>query len=375
MSALGGLAQGFMQGYAFVDGIKQKKKDREREDEEYRQRQADRDAKKQQQAAAAEIISRVGTRVEEADIGGGIKTTGPQAGARAQQIIDNGSLADPEFGLDAQARMTNPAAQGINIKAQPDVTQSTYSQKEGYQDLAKNAAQAGDMNSAFQYQKLAKQVADEGFDRALSFLESGDVNRALQTYNETGADRIKAINPVGDGLYEIVNMDGSITPIDPTKTRERMLSIFDQARLQSERSKKDSYDALTDQRKRYKLSPGQIVRDPETNEIIAAGLPKPPPASRGGSGGGTGRTDNSARFRAETIRKLIAQNDKVIGSFIETPERKKAAADDNARLNRELMNTLIDGAGEAAPAVPEVDPSKVSKFVFDKATGRLVAKQ
>lgn len=314
--SIAAIIRGFTDGYATGTSMKERKEDREQQKKDRELAAQDRETKRTEQQAKKDY---------------------------ARQIASNvGTIGQPKA-------MQQTSEDGIAATL-PGV----YSRKDEIQDRARLAGQIGDVDEVKAARAELGSLYNEGVGQALMAFRNQGPEAAIKVYNEFGIDRLDNKYDKLEKGYRLYRQDGTSFEVDPEQMEMSQLDLLKRAQLMTEQAKARSYEALSKQRGMAKLGTGQVLIDPDTGERVAEGPARPAPVGRGG--GGSPRVDNSARFRAETIRKLIAQNDKVIGSFMETPERKKVAAEDNARLNGELMNTLIDG-GAPAQAAPEVGPS------------------
>lgn len=339
-SLVASIIRGYTNGYAAGDQMKQRKEERE---ERRAQREAQEQEKQEKKDYARQIAANLGTvgQPKEVDAGGGYKFNGPDATGRAAQFIADNN--DPEFGIAAQGVNTQP----LNEKPQ---AQGIYSRKDELQDRVRLAGQVGDIDEVKAARKELANLYSEGVGQALMAFRNGGPEEAIKVYNEYGLDRLENKFEKLDKGFKLFRQDGTSFDVDPEELELSQLDLLKRAQLLTEKSKSKAYDALADQRKQARLSPGQIIRDTETGELVAEGLPKPPPAARGGVNGGGPKTDNSARYRLETLRKLAAQNDKIIGDTTSPPDAIKAAAARNEKLNQEIDSMIF---GESSPPNPE----------------------
>lgn len=373
-SSIAAMIRGFTNGYEAGDRIKSRKEDRERQKREQeladQDRQILRDERQQKKDFARKMADNAATvgLPKEVDAGAGFKFTGPQAGIRAQEFIEDNN--DPEFGIAAQGVNTQP------LNERPEA-KGIYTRKDEANDRIKMAGEMGDFDEVKAARAELANLYSEGVGQALQAFKRGGPAAAIKTYNEYGVDKFTDKFEEIDGGFRLYREDGSTFDAKPDEIERSQLDILKRAQLDSEIAKGKSLDALTKQRSMSKLGTGQVLVDPETNEIVATGPARPAPAARTGTGGRGNSTANESRYRLESLRKLSAQNDKIIGDLTAPPEAKKAALERNQKLNAEIDSLLFGEQGTPAPQSPnpETAPGKVSKFVFDKNTGRLVAKQ
>lgn len=375
-SSIAAMIRGFTNGYEAGDRMKQRKEDREREKRERelqdQDRQIARDERQQKKDYAAKVASNIATvgLPKEVDAGGGYKFTGPQAGVRAQQFIDENN--DPEFGIASQGVNTAP----LNEKPQAN---GLYTRKDEINERIKLAGQVGDVDEVKAARAELANLYNEGVGQALQAFKQGGPQAAIKAYNEYGIDRFTDKFEEIEGGYRLYRPDGSAFDVNPDEIERNQLDILKRAQLAELLAK-------TKARQFQKVGDGQDLYDTENNTVVVSNPKTFNPRTGingGGRGGGDGLGPN--RFRLSQLRELRQQlqnAEKRAGDFTISPDLRKQAAAEAETLRLDVQDLRAELYGKDSSGNTNVEPipknqtesSGTANYVFDKATGRLVLK-
>lgn len=209
---------------------------------------------------------------------------------------------------------------------------------------------------AMQWLERAHIAAKEGAFDAVGKLMAGDVQGAVQAWNQTGQFRdVINVNRNLDGTYAINRKDGSTFTLDPVKEYKRMLSPREYLAFQQNEAERKTLaeqrrldqqhraDTLSEQRRyhdmmidRYDADRAQRADQARANAAIAAYRATNAGGSRSrssGSGGGGGSGgDGPARLKPAEMQRAWQDALKRADEI--------AAADPTANAD-ELANTML----------------------------------